>query len=175
MIKALHQFVTKRQEENMDQERNRRKMPPWGSRGMPGMVYWHPFQAPGSHQHEQIWSRLGQRFLTQNTPQGSQAYLQQAVKIARNAQPIHQANLGQMAETQSGLKIPFTIQFAYLLCAQETRNRDSGLFRTSVQINLHSHTYKYSMREINECIGNIWCDNSSIFLMLDLTSGIWQM
>jgi hypothetical protein len=39
MIKALHQFVTKRQEENMDQERNRRKMPPWGSRGMPGMVY----------------------------------------------------------------------------------------------------------------------------------------
>ncbi len=31
------------------------------------------------------------------------------------------------------------------------------------------------MKEITECIGNIWPSNSSIFSTLDLTSGFWQM
>jgi len=31
------------------------------------------------------------------------------------------------------------------------------------------------MKEINECIGNIGRANSSIFSMLDLTTGFWQM
>jgi hypothetical protein len=31
------------------------------------------------------------------------------------------------------------------------------------------------MKEINECIGDIGRANSSIFSMLDLTSGFWQM
>jgi hypothetical protein len=43
------------------------------------------------------------------------------------------------------------------------------------QLNHHSHIDKYSMKEINECIGDISQANSSIISMLDLTSGFWQM
>jgi len=39
----------------------------------------------------------------------------------------------------------------------------------------HSHIDKYSMKEITECIGDIGRANSTIFSMLDLTSGFWQM
>ncbi len=42
-------------------------------------------------------------------------------------------------------------------------------------LNQHSHIYKYSMKEISECIGDIGRANSSIFTTLDLTSGFWQM
>ncbi len=43
------------------------------------------------------------------------------------------------------------------------------------ELNNHSHTVKYSMKEIMECIGDIGRANSTIFLTLDLTSGFWQM
>jgi hypothetical protein len=43
------------------------------------------------------------------------------------------------------------------------------------EFNNHSHIDKYSMKEITECIGDIGRANSTIFLMLDLTSGFWQM
>jgi hypothetical protein len=43
------------------------------------------------------------------------------------------------------------------------------------QLNQHSHIDKYSMKEINECIGDIGRANSSIFTTMDLTSGFWQM
>jgi hypothetical protein len=39
----------------------------------------------------------------------------------------------------------------------------------------HSHIDKYSMKEITECIGDIGRANSTIFSMLNLTSGFWQM
>jgi hypothetical protein len=43
------------------------------------------------------------------------------------------------------------------------------------ELNQNSHINKYSMKEIMECIGNIGWANSTIFMMLDLTSGFWQM
>ena len=43
------------------------------------------------------------------------------------------------------------------------------------ELNSHSHIYKYSMKEINECIEDIGRANSTIFKDLDLTSGFWQM
>jgi hypothetical protein len=43
------------------------------------------------------------------------------------------------------------------------------------ELNLHSHIDKYSMKEINECIGDIGRAGSTIFSTLDLTSGFWQM
>jgi hypothetical protein len=43
------------------------------------------------------------------------------------------------------------------------------------QLNQHSHINKYSMKEINKCIGDIGRANSSIFSTLDLTLGFWQM
>jgi len=42
------------------------------------------------------------------------------------------------------------------------------------ELNEHSHINKYSMKEINKCIGNIGGANSTIFSTLDLTSGFWQ-
>ena len=43
------------------------------------------------------------------------------------------------------------------------------------ELNKHSYMDKYSMKEINECIGDIGKANSTIFSTLDLTSGFWQM
>jgi hypothetical protein len=43
------------------------------------------------------------------------------------------------------------------------------------ELNKHSYMDKYSMKEINECIGDIGRAKSTIFTTLDLTSGFWQM
>jgi transposase InsO family protein len=43
------------------------------------------------------------------------------------------------------------------------------------QLNAHSHTDKYSMKTVDECIGQIGRDGSTIFSTLDLSSGFWQL
>ena len=43
------------------------------------------------------------------------------------------------------------------------------------ELNEKSHMDKYSMKEINECIGEIGRAGSNIFTTLDLTAGFWQM
>ncbi len=62
--------TTKNQEESMDQERNRRKMPPWSSRTISKSVYRHTGQASSSNQPGQIRPRIGQEFYPSNPPQG---------------------------------------------------------------------------------------------------------
>ena len=42
-------------------------------------------------------------------------------------------------------------------------------------LNEETHTDKYSMKEVNECISNIGRANSTIFTTIDLTFGFWQM
>jgi hypothetical protein len=42
-------------------------------------------------------------------------------------------------------------------------------------LNANSHDDRYSMKNINECIGDICRAGSTIFPTLDLTSGFWQM
>ena len=42
-------------------------------------------------------------------------------------------------------------------------------------LNSHSYIDKYSMKEINDCIGDIGRVGSILFKTLDLTSGFWQM
>ncbi len=43
------------------------------------------------------------------------------------------------------------------------------------ELNNHSHIYKYSTKEITECIGDMGTANSTIFSMLDFMSRFWQM
>ena len=42
-------------------------------------------------------------------------------------------------------------------------------------LNKKTHTDKYSMKEVNECISDIGRAKSNIFTTIDLTSGFWQM
>ena len=57
-------------------------------------------------------------------------------------------------------------------------NKKDGGFRVVQDfraLNAHSHPDKYSMKDVNECIGEIGRSHSSIFSTLDLTCGFWQM
>ena len=55
------------------------------------------------------------------------------------------------------------------------RKQDGGLRIVQDFRELNKHMDKYSMKVINECIGDIVKTNSTIFSTLDLTSGFWQM
>ena len=61
--------ATKSQEESMDQERNRKKMPPWSSRTLSQPVYRHLGQTPSGHQPGQIRPGTGQELHKPNSPQ----------------------------------------------------------------------------------------------------------
>jgi hypothetical protein len=110
-------LTTKSQEENVDQEGNGREMQPQGCKGILGQVYWHPFQAPGSHQHEQVWPGLSQGLFSQNPSQWSRTHLLQTIQTTGGTQPIHRPNPGWMAQTQSGQKILLSVQLAHFLRA----------------------------------------------------------
>ncbi len=62
-----------------------------------------------------------------------------------------------------------------IFCVPKKQGQGLRILQDLKQLNLHSHIDKYYMKEINKCIGVIGQANSSIFSMLDLTSGFWQM
>ncbi len=62
-----------------------------------------------------------------------------------------------------------------IFCVPKKQGQGLRIVQDFRQLNQHSHIDKYSMKEINECIGDIGRANSSIFTTLDLTSGFWQM
>jgi hypothetical protein len=43
------------------------------------------------------------------------------------------------------------------------------------KLNANSHTDKYSMKSVEECIGDIGRSGSTIFSTLDLSSSFWQL
>jgi hypothetical protein len=79
-----------------------------------------------------------------------------------------------MAETQSRqqTRSPYN---SPIFCVPKKQCQGLRIVQDFRLLNQHSHIYKYSMKEINECIGNIGRANSSIFSTLDLMSGFWQM
>jgi hypothetical protein len=76
--------------------------------------------------------------------------------------------LGVVQSTSS----PYNSQ---IFCVTKKQGQGLRIVQDFRQLNQHSHIDKYSMKEINECIGDIGRANSSIFSMLDLTSGFWQI
>jgi hypothetical protein len=62
-----------------------------------------------------------------------------------------------------------------IFCVPKKQSQGLRIVQDFWQLNQHSHIDKYSMKEINKYIGDIGRANSSIFSMLDLTSGFWQM
>ncbi len=107
----------------MDQERNRRKMPPWSSRAISQSVYRHTGQASSSNQPGQIRPGDGQEFHTPDPPQGQSTHFPQTVQFTRSAHSIHRTKFGRVAQTRSGKSILLQLQLTYILCTEEARAR----------------------------------------------------
>jgi len=70
------------------------------------------------------------------------------------------------------VQIHYEIPLSFVFLKSKAKDSVVQDFR---ELNYHSHIDKYSLKEITECIGDIGCSNSTIFSMLDLTFGFWQM
>jgi hypothetical protein len=68
----------------------------------------------------------------------------------------------------------YIIQLTHILLSEKTRPRTPSYSMTSMSLTTTLISTNI-IKEITECIGDIRCENSTIFLMLDLTSGFWQM
>jgi hypothetical protein len=67
----------------------------------------------------------------------------------------------------------FSVQLSYLRCSQKD---GSPCYVLDFQkLNANSHTDKYSMKSVEECIGDIGRLGSTIFSTLDLSSGFGQL
>jgi hypothetical protein len=76
--------------------------------------------------------------------------------------------LGVVRQSNSSYNSP-------IFCVPKKQGQGLRIVQDFWQLNQHSHIDKHSMKEINECIGDIGRANLSIFTTLDLTSGFWQM
>ena len=74
-----------------------------------------------------------------------------------------------MATTWCGLKN----KVPYILCSLEGGGGGLRIVQDFRGLNKKTHTDKYSMKEVNECISEI--GRANIFTTIDLTSGFWQM
>ena len=62
-----------------------------------------------------------------------------------------------------------------IFCVPKKTGQGLRIVQDFRELNNHCHIDKYSMKEINECIGDIGRAGSTIFSTIDLTSGFWQM
>ena len=62
-----------------------------------------------------------------------------------------------------------------IFCVPKKSGQGLRIVQDFRELNQHCHIDKYSMKEINDCIGDIGRAGSTIFSTLDLTSGFWQM
>ncbi len=73
-----------------------------------------------------------------------------------------------MVEIRCGKKITINVQ-SPIFCVPKKTGQGLRIVQDFRELNEHSHIDKYSMKEINECIGDIGRANSAIFTTLDLT------
>ena len=76
--------------------------------------------------------------------------------------------LGVVRRTQSDYNSP-------IFCVPKKGGGGLRIIQDFRGLNTKTHTYKYSMKEVNECITDIGRTNSTIFTTINLTSGFWQM
>jgi hypothetical protein len=62
-----------------------------------------------------------------------------------------------------------------IFCVPKKQGQGLRIVQDFHELNQNSHIDKYSVKEITECIGDIGCAISNIFMTLDLTSCFWQM
>jgi hypothetical protein len=68
-----------------------------------------------------------------------------------------------------------TLYNSPMFCVPKKQGQGLRLVQDFGELNNHLHIFKYSIKEITECIGDIGWANSTIFSTLNLTSGFWQM
>ena len=76
--------------------------------------------------------------------------------------------LGMVRKTNSSYNSP-------IFCVPKKGGGGLRIVQDFRGLNEKTHTDKYSMTEVNECISDIDRANSNIFTTIDLTSGFWQM
>ena len=76
--------------------------------------------------------------------------------------------LGVVRRTQSSYNSP-------IFCVPKKSGQGLRIVQDFRGLNAKTHTDKYSMKEVNECISDIGRANSTIFTTIDLTPGFWQM
>ena len=76
--------------------------------------------------------------------------------------------LGVVRRTKSSYNSP-------IFCVPKKSGQGLRIVQDFRGLNAKTHTDKYSMKEVNECISDIGRANSTIFTTIDLTSGFWQM
>jgi Reverse transcriptase (RNA-dependent DNA polymerase) len=62
-----------------------------------------------------------------------------------------------------------------IFCVPEKQGHGLQVVQDFHELNIHSLTDKYTMKQITGCIGDIGWANTTIFSTLNLTSGFWQM
>ena len=76
--------------------------------------------------------------------------------------------LGVVRRTKSAYNSP-------IFCVPKKSGQGLRIVQDFHGLKAKTHTDKYSMKKVNECISDIGRANSTIFTTIDLTSGFWQM
>jgi hypothetical protein len=74
-----------------------------------------------------------------------------------------------------GVVQPTRSKFNSPIFVVSKKNGDLRLIQDFWALNAQTHTDKYSMKDVSECIGKIGTSGSTIFFTIDLTSRFWQM
>jgi hypothetical protein len=94
--------------------------------------------------------------------------------------PIPDAHRGKLEKPvnewlKMGLIQPSKSRYNSPLFMVPKKDGSLRVVQDSRDLNAKSMDYRYSMKDVNQCIGEIGRAGSSIFSTLDLTSGFWHM